>query len=47
MKVKSLSLNVSPALVTQLNGKLYAVAKVQFDKQCPAVANASPSEVVR
>ncbi len=25
--------------LTQLNGKLYTVAKAQFDKKCPAVAN--------
>jgi hypothetical protein len=35
------------AKVTELNGKLYTVAKAQFDKQCPAMANASQSEVVR
>ncbi len=29
--------------LTQLNGKLYTVAKAQFDKSCPAVANAPPS----
>ena len=33
--------------LTQLNGKLYTVAKAQFDKRCPAVANGSQSEVVR
>jgi hypothetical protein len=27
------------AELTQLNGKLYTVAKAQFDKQCPALAN--------
>jgi hypothetical protein len=31
------------AKVTELNGKLYTVAKAQFDKRCPAVANAPPS----
>ena len=31
------------AVRAQLNGKLYTVEKVQFDKGCPAVANASPS----
>ena len=31
----------------QLNGKLYTVEKAQFNKGCPAVANASPSSVVR
>ena len=31
------------AKVTELNGKLYTVAKAKFDKQCPAVANAPPS----
>jgi hypothetical protein len=35
------------AELTQLNGKLYTVAKVQFDKQCPAVANGSAGSVVR
>jgi len=35
------------AELTQLNGKLFTVAKAQFDKGCPAVANASPSSVVR
>ena len=35
------------AELTQLNGKLYTVAKAQFDRRCPAVANASQSEVVR
>ncbi len=33
--------------LTQLNGKLYTVAKARFDKRCPAVANGSQSEVVR
>jgi hypothetical protein len=28
--------------LAQLNGKLYTVAKAEFDKSCPAVANASP-----
>jgi len=35
------------AELTKLNGKLYTVEKAQFDKSCPAVANASPSSVVR
>ena len=35
------------AELTQLNGKLYTVEKAQFNKGCPAVANASPSSVVR
>ncbi len=35
------------AELTQLNGRLYMVAKAQFDKGCPAVANASPTAVVR
>ncbi len=35
------------AELIRLNGKLYAVAKAQFDKQCPAVANGSASSVVR
>ncbi len=35
------------AKVTELNGKLYTVAKAQFDKQCPAVANGSAGLVVR
>jgi hypothetical protein len=32
---------------TQVNGKLYTMAKVQSDKSCPLVANAPPSSVVR
>jgi hypothetical protein len=32
---------------TQLNGKLYTIAKAQSDKSCPLVANAPPSSVVR
>jgi hypothetical protein len=35
------------AELTQVNGKLYAIAKVQSDKSCPLVANAPPSSVVR
>ena len=35
------------AELTKLNGKLYTVAKAQFDKSCPTVANAAPSSVVR
>ena len=35
------------AEITQLNRKLYAIAKVQSDKSCPAVANVPPSSVVR
>jgi len=35
------------AELTQLNGKLYTVAKAQFDKQCPAVANGPAGSVVR
>jgi hypothetical protein len=35
------------AELTRVNGKLYAIAKAQSDKSCPAVANASPSSVVR
>jgi hypothetical protein len=35
------------AELTQLNGKLYTVEKAQFNKGCPAVANAPPSSVVR
>ncbi len=31
---------------TQLNGKLYTVAKAQFDKGCPTVANGSASQPV-
>ncbi len=34
------------AALTQLNGKLYTVAKAQFDKQCPAVANGSAGSVI-
>ncbi len=35
------------AELTQLNGKLYTVAKAQFDKQCPAVATRATGSVVR
>ncbi len=35
------------AELTQLNGKLYTVAKAQFDKSCPAVANGPAGSVVR
>jgi hypothetical protein len=35
------------AELTQLNSKLYTVAKAEFDKSCPLVANAPPSSVVR
>ncbi len=35
------------AELTQLNGKLYTVAKAQFDKGCPAVATGPASLVVR
>jgi hypothetical protein len=35
------------AELTQLNGKLYTMAKVQSDKSCPLVANTPPSSVVR
>jgi hypothetical protein len=35
------------AELTQLNGKLYTIAKVQSDKSCPLIANAPPSSVVR
>jgi len=35
------------AELAHLNGKLYTVEKAQFNKGCPAVANASPSSVVR
>ena len=31
------------AKFSELNGKLYTVAKAQFDRKCPAVANAPPS----
>jgi hypothetical protein len=33
--------------LTQPNGKLYTVAKAQFDKSCPAVANGPAETVVR
>jgi len=33
--------------LAQLNGKLYTVAKAQFDKSCPAVANAAAASIVR
>jgi hypothetical protein len=32
---------------TQVNGKLYTIAKAQSDKSCPLIANAPPSSVVR
>ena len=35
------------AELTQLNGKLYAVAKAQVDKSCPAVATGPTGSVVR
>jgi hypothetical protein len=35
------------AQLMQVNGRLYAIAKVQSDKSCPLVANAPPSSVVR
>ena len=35
------------AELTQLNSKLYTVAKAQFDKGCPAVANGPVGSVVR
>jgi hypothetical protein len=35
------------AELTRLNGKLYTVAKAQFDKSCPAVANGPAGSVVR
>ncbi len=35
------------AELTQLNGKLYTVAKAQFDKQCPAVATGETGSVAR
>jgi hypothetical protein len=35
------------AELTQLNGKLYTVAKAQFDKRCPAVANGLAGPVVQ
>ena len=35
------------AELTQLNGKLYTVAKAQSDKRCPAVANGSTGSVAR
>jgi hypothetical protein len=35
------------AELTQVNGKLYTIAKAQSDKSCPLVANAPPSSVVR
>jgi len=33
--------------LTRVNGKLYTIAKVQSDKNCPLVAGAWPSSVVR
>ncbi len=35
------------AELIRLNGKLYTVAKAQFDKQCPAVANGPVGSAVR
>ncbi len=35
------------AELTQLNGKLYTVAKAQFDMKCPAVATGPTGFVVR
>ena len=35
------------AKLTDLNGKIYTVAKAQFDKSCPAVANGPAGSVVR
>ncbi len=35
------------AELTQLNGKLYTVAKAQFDMKCPAVATGPTGSVVR
>jgi hypothetical protein len=35
------------AELTQLNGKLFTVAKAQFDKSCPAVATGPAGSVVR
>ncbi len=35
------------AELIQLNGKLYTVAKAEFDRQCPGVANGSAGLVVR
>jgi hypothetical protein len=35
------------AELTQLNGKLYTVAKAQWEKSCPAVANGSVGSGVR
>jgi hypothetical protein len=36
-----------PDELAQLNGKLYTVAKAEFDKSCPGVVNGSPSTVGR
>ena len=35
------------AELTQLNGKLYTMAKAQFDKSCPAMTNGATGSVVR
>ena len=35
------------AELTKLNGKFFTVEKAQFNKGCPAVANASPASVMR
>ena len=35
------------AELTQLTGKLYTVAKAEFDKSCPAVATGPTGSVVR
>ena len=35
------------AELTQVNGRLYTVAKAEFDKSCPAVATGPTGSVVR
>ena len=35
------------AEITRVNRNLHAIAKVQSDKSCPAMANVPPSSVVR
>ena len=47
MRVASKTDAERDAQIIQVNGKLYAIAKAQFNKNCPAVANAAPSSVVR
>jgi hypothetical protein len=42
-----LTLSEKPSSLMKLNDKLYTVAKTEFDKSCPAVANGLAGSVVR